>query len=69
MMRRKRIIAEVKDYSELRKGTIDSVKRKYTYPFFPDEQHVVIPKRTKVSQQVRDYARKKKVKIIRLRGY
>lgn len=68
-MARKRIIAEVKDYTELKKGTIDSVKRKYTYPFFPKEHHVVIPKRTNVSQEVRDYARKRNVKIVRLRGY
>jgi hypothetical protein len=68
-MARKKIIAEVKDYAELKKGTIDSVRRKYTYPFFPDERHIVIPRRTKVSQEVRDYARKKKVKIVRLRGY
>ena len=67
MRSNKRIIAEVKDYDRLEKRTIDSVKRKYTYPFFPREQHVVIPKRTKVSQDVRDYARKKKVKIVRLR--
>lgn len=68
-MMRKKIIAEVKDYRELRKQTIDSVRRKYTYPFFPQEHHVVIPRRTKVSPEVRDYARKKNVKIVRLRGY
>jgi hypothetical protein len=65
-MARKKIIADAKDYDELKKGTIDSIRRKYTYPFFPDEHHVVIPKRTKVSREVRDYARQKKVKIVRL---
>ena len=67
MGKNKRIIAEVKDYDRLQKRTIDSVKRKYTYPFFPQEHHVVIPKRTKVSDDVRDYARTRKVRIVRLR--
>ena len=66
-MGRKKIASDAKDLRELTKGTIDSVKRKYTYPWFPQEHHVAIPRRTEVSQDVRDYARKKKVKIIRLR--
>lgn len=67
MGRKKRAIWDAKEVKDLRKGHIDSVKRKYTHPWYPDEYNVAIPKRTNVSQDVRDYARKKKVNIVRLR--
>jgi hypothetical protein len=63
-----RKIAEVKDVKRLTKGHIDSVVEKYRYPFFPKEGYDVdITKRTEVPEDVREYARRKKVKIVRLR--
>jgi len=67
IMGKKRIIYEAKDVGRLTKSIIDRTKKKYQYPFFPKETHVVIPKRTRVSDDVREHARKKKVKIDRLR--
>jgi len=65
-----RKIADVKDVEKLTKGHIDSIVDKYRYPFFPKEGFdVAIPKRTEVPKDVREYAREKKVKILRLRGY
>ncbi len=67
IMVKKRRIYESKDVNRLTKSTIDKTKKKYQYPFFPKETHIVIPKRTKVSDDVRNHAKKKKVKIDRLR--
>lgn len=67
IMGKKRIIYEAKDVDRLTKSTIDKTKKKYQYPFFPKETHVVIPKRTKVPDHVREHAKKKKVIIDRLR--
>jgi hypothetical protein len=68
MGRRKRpIIYEAKDVKRLTKSTVDSTKKKYQYPWFPKETHIAIPRRTTVSDDVRDHAKKKKVKIDRLR--
>jgi hypothetical protein len=67
IMGKKRKIYESKDVNRLTKSTIDTTKKKYQYPFFPKETHIVIPKRTKVSSVVRQHAKKKKVKIDRLR--
>jgi len=67
-MRRKRpIVYEAKDVEKLTKSTIDKTKKKYQYPIFPREIHVAVPRRTKVTDDVRDHAKKKKVKIDRLR--
>lgn len=65
-----RKVADAKDVKKLTKGHIDAVADKYRYPFFPKEGFdIAIPKRTEVPDPVREYAREKKVKIVRLRGY
>jgi hypothetical protein len=64
---KKRIIYEAKDVDKLTRPMINRTKKKYQYPFFPKEIHIAIPSRTKVSNDVRDYAKKKNVKINRLR--
>lgn len=66
-MGKKREIWDAKDVGTLTKSTIDETKRKYQYPFFPKKTHIAIPSRTKVSDEVREHAKKKKVKIHRLR--
>jgi hypothetical protein len=67
MGRKRPIIYEDKDVKRLTKPMIDRTKRKYQYPFFPKEIHIAIPSRTKVSDDVRNHAKKKNVKIDRLR--
>jgi hypothetical protein len=63
-----RKIAEVKDVKTLKKHHIDAVVDKYRYPFFPKEGFDIdIPRRTEVPKDVREYAHRKKVKIVRLR--
>ena len=65
---KKRIIHEAKYVDKLTKPMIDRTKGKYQYRFFPKEIHMAIPSRTKVSDDdVREHAKKKKVKIDRSR--
>jgi len=61
------IVAECKNVAVLTKSIIDEVCEKYRYPFFPKHLHLVISPRTEVSQEVRNYARKRGIQIIRLR--
>jgi hypothetical protein len=60
-------VADAKNVEELTKSIIDDVKSKYQYPYFPRGFRIAIPKRAKVPKEVREYARKRQVKIDRLR--
>jgi len=61
-----RIVIDAKDVNEVTKRTVDSVRRKYTFPFFPKQTIIAVPRRTKVTSSIRGYARRKKVRIDRL---
>ena len=69
MRRHKWYVIEAKNINELTTRTIDNTVKKYQHPFHPDKFRIAIPKRTKVSKETREYARKRNVKIDRLRGY
>lgn len=62
-------MVEDKYIKELTVGTIDGILTKYrTYPFFPDMVEIHIGRHTKVPEEVREYAREKKIRVVRL-GY
>jgi len=62
---RKRITAEVKNVGTLTKANVNQAANQY--PRFPKEKLLIIPRRTNVSDSVKEYATEKRVKIVRLR--
>jgi hypothetical protein len=70
-LRRKprRIIVEDKCVEKLTVPMIRETKDKYRYPWFPDQMEIHIPFRTKVPENVKEYAREKKVRIARIPVY
>jgi hypothetical protein len=60
-----RFTAEVKHVNKLTKTHIDQAA--FVYPRFPKEKLAIISKSTEVSENLKEYANKRKVKIVRLR--
>ena len=60
-----RFTAEVKHVNKLTKTHIDQAAN--VYPRFPKEKLVIIPQYTETNENVKKYAKKRKVKIVRLR--
>lgn len=63
---KKRLTAEAKHVKNLTKANVDQAAN--VYPRFPKEKLVIIPRNTTVSTRVKEYAKKRKVKIVRLKS-
>jgi hypothetical protein len=67
--RAKRVIVEDKYVDELTIGMIRATEEKYHYPYFPNVLEMHIPFKTEVSEDVKEYAREKGVRIVRVPMY
>jgi hypothetical protein len=68
-MKRKarRIIVECKNVETLRPNHIAETIRKYKHPYYPDSYDMIIPRRTRVPDETREFCKERKAKIRRVR--
>ena len=64
----KRIVVDAKYVKELSRKNVDQVRRYKGYPYFAQRGGIVVKKSTRVSDDVREYARSSNIKIVRKRA-
>ena len=62
-----RIIAEFKNVSRLKRNHVAKTIKKYQYPYFADCVDIIIPQRTEVPSETRNFCKERKVRIRRVR--
>ena len=63
----RRIIVECKDVRTLKPNHVAETIRKYRYPYYADRYDMVVPRRTRVPSETREFCRGRKAKIRRVR--
>jgi hypothetical protein len=64
----RRIVVDAKYVNELSTGNVDQVRRYKGHPFYAQSGGIVVKKSTKVSDEVREYARGSNISVVRMRA-
>ena len=63
----RRIIVECKDVETLKPNHVTETIKKYKHPYYADRYDMIVPRRTKVPSETREFCRERKAKIRRVR--